>query len=167
MNSSEPLWVGVMGGFAWSLWYFFKHDAVVMPLWGQRQPFPVNQRLSVARCFPHTLFITPLNSRRCHIRRHSHKCFQALPNECFSSAVIALRSGPGSAIRCTWPSIVDSAEPIGRKQLSTMTEMTQTIDDNNLNTVCSQRGGVTVTIGFAEQRTPGGGRCDFQTGPGS
>lgn len=51
MNSFEPLRVGVMWGFAWSLWYFFKHDAVVMPPEGRRQPFPVNQQLCVPRFF--------------------------------------------------------------------------------------------------------------------
>lgn len=54
MNSEWEWWEG----FAWSLWYFFKHDAVVMPLQGGHKPFPVNQGLFVSLCFPQLLFIS-------------------------------------------------------------------------------------------------------------
>lgn len=108
------------GRFAWSLWYFFKHDAVVMFPWGTRQPFPVNQRLSVSCCFPRTLFITPLNSPNTHCHQ-PYKCFQPVWNKCFWSASILMRSSTALSALCC------------RAHLTDLTVVVINSDSNDIN----------------------------------
>lgn len=103
--------VGWGAGFASSL-RFLEHDAVVMSLQGAQQPFPVNQRLYIPPCFPHTLFITSLSRSN-----HFPKCFQPFLKWMFFKCRHSDEGQPGSTVplyltRYCWVHSADATEAV-------------------------------------------------------